>query len=70
MLLISQAANLGYQMLFNLVITWQFGPGHRFTGFVVSDTNISMVITGCVVLLISWIMAEAHKLQEDNLYTV
>jgi hypothetical protein len=70
MLLISQGANIIYQVLFSIVVTWQYGPGHRLASFQLSGTSISMIITACIVILISWVMAEACKLQEDSQYTI
>ncbi|MCH9743542.1 MAG: DUF2975 domain-containing protein [Gammaproteobacteria bacterium] len=70
MILIGQAANIIYQILFSIVITWKNGPGHRTAGFELSSTNVGMIVTACLVILISWVMAEGCRLQEDSEYTI
>ena len=69
-ILIGQVANIIYQVLFSLIITWQYGPGNRTAGFELSSTNFGMIITACLVILISWVMAEGCRLQEDSEFTI
>ena len=58
------------QALLSVLLTWQNGPGQRILATSFSSNNITVVLIACVVILISWIMAEGHKLQEEQEYTV
>ena len=58
------------QALLSVVLTWNNGPGQRFLAANFSSNNLVVILIACIVILISWIMAEAHKLQEEHEYTV
>ncbi len=58
------------QALLSVVLTWNNGPGQRFLAANFSSNNIVVILIACIVILISWIMAEGHKLQEEQEYTV
>jgi hypothetical protein len=53
-----------------VVLTWKNGPGERILAMSFSSNNIVVILIACIVILISWIMAEGHKLQEEHEYTV
>ena len=69
-MLIGQILNPIYQALLSVALTWQNPPGHRMIQIGLSQTNIGIVITAFLIILISWIMAEASKLREEQKYTV
>ena len=56
--------------LLSVILTWDNGPGHRMLETSLSSTNIAVIIIAFIVILISWVMAEGHKLQEEQEYTV
>jgi len=58
------------QALLSVILTWQNGPGQRILAASFSSNNIAVVLIAFIVILISWIMAEGHKLQEEHEYTV
>lgn len=58
------------QALLSVVLTWKNGPGERILAANFSSNNIAVILIACIVILISWIMAEGHKLQEEHEYTV
>ena len=35
-----------------------------------NSSNVPVILIACIVILVSWIMAEGHKLQEEHEYTV
>ncbi len=69
-LLLTQIINPFYEGLMGLVLTWNNPPGHRFAGISLSHTNIGIVLIALVILLISWIMTEGCKLNEEQQYTI
>ncbi len=58
------------QALLLLLLTWRNGPGERIVAANFSDNNVAVILIAFVVILISWVMAEGHKLQEEQEYTV
>ncbi|MES2217910.1 MAG: DUF2975 domain-containing protein [Pseudomonadota bacterium] len=54
-----------YQGLLSLVLTWHY-PTH----FVVISVNFSILLLSLLLLLISWIMAEGFKLQDEQQFTI
>jgi hypothetical protein len=54
-----------YQGLLSLVLTW-----HYHSHFVVFTINFSILLLSLLLVLISWIMAEGCKLQDEQQYTV
>lgn len=69
-LLIGQLLNPLYQALLTMVLTWHNPPGHKVITISISGIDISLIFTGVLTILISWVMAEACKLQEDQKYTI
>ncbi|MCH9770499.1 MAG: DUF2975 domain-containing protein [Gammaproteobacteria bacterium] len=70
LMLIGQVASLVYQALITLVVSWPNGHGHRFVALSMNQANIGVILTAILIILVSWIMAEAHQLQEQQKYTV
>ena len=74
--------NIGFAMLLNKAVCPFFGfllsytltqsnpPGYRFAYLGISIQDISIMVIAVLIILISWIMAEAYKLQEEQQYTV
>jgi hypothetical protein len=54
-----------YQGLLSLVLTWDYS-----SHFVVFSVNFSILLLSLLLVLISWIMAEGFKLQDEQQYTV
>lgn len=69
-LAVSQLAQPFYQFLLSMALTWD-NPIHERYGYIqMTQTNIAILLVGIIMVLISWIMAEGHKLQEEQEYTV
>ena len=67
---ISQLVQPFYQFLLSMSMTWD-NPIHQRYGFIqLNQTNIAILMVGLILILISWIMAEGHKLKEEQDYTV
>lgn len=69
-LLLGQAVNPIYQALFSAAMTWNNLPGKRFITISFTGNNLGILLTALLVILIAWIMAEGHKLQEEQQLTI
>lgn len=69
-LLIGQCFEPIYQLLMGIILTFKNPPGHRFMSITLDQTNIALVLTALIVILISWIMAEGFKMYEEQQLTV
>lgn len=69
-LLIGQLLEPFYQFAMGLVLTINNPPGHRYASLMLDQTNIGILFTSLLVILISWIMAEGCKLREEQQLTV
>lgn len=70
-LLVSQVLQMVYDLLISLTLTWHNPPiGHRMLMLTITGTNIAIVLAALLLLLISWIMAEACKLQAEQQLTI
>lgn len=69
-LLLSEMVNPIYQFFIGIILTFHNPPGHHFASISLSQTNIGMVLTAVLVILISWIMAEGLKLREEQQLTI
>ncbi len=69
-LLVKQMAYPFYQMLMTLILTFNNPPGERSIGFGVSETDLTAIVTGLLLILISWIMDEGRKLKEEQDKTI
>lgn len=58
------------QALLSLLLTWHNGPGKRVLVAHFDNNNITIILIAFIVILISWIMAEGYKLQQEQKYTV
>lgn len=69
-LVIGQLLNPLYEALMGIVLTIQNPPGQRMFGVAFTQNNIEILIFALLLLLVSWIMAEGHKLREEQQLTV
>lgn len=51
-------------------VTFANPPGHRYLTLGFGTLNIQVLFCGIIVMVVSWIMLEASKLQDDQKYTV
>lgn len=69
-LLVGQLVNPFYEAAISAVLTYGNPPGHRYAAATLSGTNIGIILVSILIILISWIMAEGCKLQEEQRLTV
>jgi hypothetical protein len=69
-ILISQMVNPFYQALMTFTLTFNNPVGQRFVALNFSSGHLTAIFTGLLLILISWIMDEGRKLQEEQKYTV
>lgn len=69
-LLIGQIIDPFYQALMGLILTIHNPPGQGFISVTLDQTNIEIILTALMVILISWVMAEGCKLREDQQLTI
>lgn len=69
-LLIGQVCEPFYQFVMGLVLTLNNPPHHRYAAITLDQTNIGILLTALLVILISWIMAEGCKLHEEQQLTI
>ena len=53
-------------MLMTLAVTLSNPPGHRFISIGFGTPNLEALFCGALVIVISWVMLEGHKLQEEQ----
>jgi hypothetical protein len=64
------AVNFVCAGLMSLALSFQSPPGERFFMFSLGNAQIFPIIVGLVVLGISYVMEEAHRLEEETSYTI
>ncbi len=69
-LLAGQLLHLVYEALQSFNLTWQNPHGYRVIAVSINSVNIAIVFVALLIILISWIMAEANKLQADHDLTI
>lgn len=69
-LLIGQIANVLYDLIMSFALTFNNPPGQRYSAFTFGTGNVYVIFIALMVILISWIMSEGCKLQEEQKYTV
>ena len=69
-LIIQQILSLPEEALQTLILSWSNPEGERFLSIGVDDANISLVVVGLMVILISRIMDEGRKMQEEQQLTI
>jgi Protein of unknown function (DUF2975) len=63
-------ANLIFVMLISIVLTFNNSPGDRMMVAQFGISDIGTLIIGAVVVLVSWVMNEASKLEDEQAHTV
>ena len=53
-----------------LAATFSNAPGHRYLTVGFGTPNLETIFCGVLVLIISWVMAEAQKLQDDQQFII
>ncbi|MGE4290852.1 MAG: DUF2975 domain-containing protein [Desulfovibrio sp.] len=61
-----QAVDPAYQALTTAALTMHNPAGERLIGVGVSDVNVTQLLIGFVILVISWVMDEGRRLQEEE----
>jgi Protein of unknown function (DUF2975) len=69
-LLISQLIEPFYQFAMGFVLTMHNPSHHRYAAITLDQTNIGILLTAVLVILISWIMAEGCHLREEQQLTI
>ena len=59
-----------YEALLSLIVSMHNAPGKHLISIGFGSPDITAIITGSLILLLSWIMQEGYKLQEEHAYTV
>ncbi|HQS84039.1 MAG: hypothetical protein B7Y25_06520 [Alphaproteobacteria bacterium 16-39-46] len=57
-------------MLQVLAVTCSNEPGHRYITFSLGTPNLEDLFCGLLIIVISWVMLEASKLQDDQKFTI
>jgi len=69
-LLTGQLIEPFYQFVMGLVLTLNNPPHHRYAAITLDQTNVGILLTALLVILVSWIMAEGCKLREEQQLTI
>lgn len=69
-LMVQQLVSLPEGALQTLMLSWTNPEGQRFIAVGMDEVNVSLVLVGFMVILISRIMDEGRKLQEEQQLTV
>lgn len=65
-LLIGQLINPFYELAIGYVLTINNPPGKGFLAVTLDQTNLGLMLTALLVLLISWIMTEGCRLSDEQ----
>ena len=63
-------ANMMFTTLISLVISFNNPAGQRMISFGFDIADIANLIIGAVVVVVSWVMNEASRLEDEQAYTV
>lgn len=69
-MLIGQVVNFIYEGLISFALTFHNPAGHKVATVSFGTFDVYNILTAIMVIVISWIMAEGCKLQEEHQYTV
>ena len=64
------AAGILCQSLLSVVLTLHHPPGQRMLTFALSSSDLAILLLGLILAVITWVMEEGRKLQEDQDLTV
>lgn len=62
--------NIIYNSLLSFVLTMHNPPGKRILTFGLGSDDLAHLLISGIILVISWVMIEAVRLQEENTYTI
>jgi len=62
--------NMVAEPLYSLALSFQNSVGDRFVSLGFSGSDFTCLVVGAVVILVSHVMLEAHKLELDAKYTI
>lgn len=65
-LLIERLILIPYHMLMSLLFTWNNPPGHHVLQVSIDAIDVMLILTACLIILISWVMREGAKIAEEN----
>jgi len=63
-------ANLIFVVLISIILTFNNSPGDRVMVAQFGISDIATLIVGAIVVLVSWVMIEASKLEDEQAHTV
>lgn len=69
-LLLNELISPIYQFMVGIILTIKNPAGYRYASVTFTQYNVGMVLTALMIILISWIMVEACKLNEDQQLTI
>lgn len=69
-LIFSQALRIPEQALQTVLLSMNNPAGERFISIGINDTNITTVVVGMMILIVSRIMDEGRKIQDEQTLTV
>lgn len=69
-ILAGQILNPFHHALLTAILTWHNPVGERYAIFTLSGMNIALILMSLLIILVSWIMAEGAKLQEEQQYII
>jgi hypothetical protein len=69
-MLVGQVVNIIYEALISFALTFHNPAGHRVVVAGFDNLDVYNILTATMIIVISWIMAEGCRLQEENQYTV
>lgn len=69
-LLLAEVLRPFVELAMSALLTWQNGPGHRLAVMSFKGSNLGLIVTGIMIILISWIIAEGHRLNEEQRLTI
>ena len=69
-LILSQVIEPIYQFVMGIVLTWHNPPHHHYAAITLDQTNVGVLLTAFLIILISWIMAQGYQLKEEQQLTI
>ncbi|STX29044.1 Protein of uncharacterised function (DUF2975) [Legionella beliardensis] len=69
-MILGEVIQLIYQPLITASLTFNNPPGQRIASITLGSTNVSTLITACIILVASWIIKEANQLKVEAQLTI
>jgi hypothetical protein len=69
-MLLNQIIRPIYEAMFTAALTFQNPHGHRFISISFTNNNLTTLIIALFIILISWVMAEGCKLNDEQKYII